>query len=63
MKTHYDHESDALNVRFGDAQIRESAEVSPGIVLDFGEDGRLIAIKVLDASRTLIAGGVPLPAA
>ncbi len=63
MKTDYDQESDALYVRFGDAQVRESAEVVPGIVLDFDDQGRLIAIEVLDASRTLIAGGIPLPAA
>ena len=53
MKTHYDRAADALYVRFSEGHIVESEEVSPGIVLDFDADGRLVAIEVMPASRQL----------
>lgn len=62
MKTHYDREADALYIRFGEARVAVSEEVAPGIVLDFDERNRLIAIEVLNASVNLAAGGVPTAA-
>lgn len=59
MKTHYDRAADALYVRFGEGHIVESEEVSPGIVLDFDADGRLVAIEVMPASRQLALGALP----
>ena len=56
MKTLYDFEADALYLRFSEAQVVESEEVSDGIVLDFDGDGRIVAIEVLDASKHLAAG-------
>ena len=62
MKTHYDADADALYVRFSDASVVESEEVSDGVVLDFDGDGRIVAIEVLDASKHLAAGAT-LPTA
>jgi uncharacterized protein YuzE len=62
MKTLYDSESDALYVRFSDALVVESAEVSKGVVLDYDAEGRIVAIELLDASRHL-AAGTQLPTA
>jgi uncharacterized protein YuzE len=56
MKTVYDPEIDALYVRFADAVVVESEEVSDGVVLDFDADGRIVAFEFLDASRHLSAG-------
>jgi uncharacterized protein YuzE len=56
MKTLYDPDSDALYVRFADANIVESEEVSEGVVLDFDSEGRIVAIELLDASKHLAAG-------
>jgi uncharacterized protein YuzE len=56
MKTLYDAEADALYVRFSEANIVESEEVSDGVVLDFDGEGRIVAIEVLDASKHLAAG-------
>ena len=56
MKTIYDAEADALYVRFADAPVVESEEVSSGVVLDFDADGRIVAIEVLDARRHVAAG-------
>ena len=49
MKTTYDPEAHALYVRFAEAAIVESEEVSDGVVLDFDVEGRIVAIEVLDA--------------
>ena len=56
MKTLYDPASDALYVRFADANVVESEEVSEGVVLDFDSEGRIVAIELLDASKHLAAG-------
>jgi YD repeat-containing protein len=56
MKTLYDVESDALYVRFSDARVVESDEVSEGVVLDYDAEGRIVAIELLDASKHLAAG-------
>lgn len=53
MKTHYDPESDALDLRFADSQVIESEEVRPGIVFDFDAEGRIAAVEILDASEHL----------
>jgi uncharacterized protein YuzE len=62
MKTLYDPEADALYVRFSDAHIVESEEVSDGVVLDFDGEGRIVAIEVLEARKHL-AAGADLPGA
>ena len=35
--------------------IRESEEVSPGVVLDFDNDGRVVGIEILDVRQKLPA--------
>ena len=62
MKTTYDPQADALYVRFAEAAVVESEEVSDGVVLDFDAEGRIVAIEVLDARRHL-AEGAFLPTA
>ena len=56
MKTIYDAEADALYVRFAEAPIIESEEVSDGVILDFDAEGRIVAIELLDASKQVAAG-------
>jgi uncharacterized protein YuzE len=51
MKTLYDADSDALYVRFSDARILESAEVSEGVILDYDAERRIVAVELLDASK------------
>ena len=62
MKTTYDPEADALYVRFAKAKVVESEEVSPGVVIDFDTEGRIVGVEVLDARRHL-AAGAELPTA
>ena len=56
MKTLYVPEEDALYVRFSDARVVESEEIRPGVVLDYDDRGRIVAIEFLDASEHLAEG-------
>jgi uncharacterized protein YuzE len=56
MKTTYDAASDALYVRFAEAPVVESEEVSEGVVFDYDADGRIVAIELLNASKHVAAG-------
>ena len=60
MKTIYDPVNDALFVRFAEGRIMESEEITPGIIHDYDEEGRIIAIELLNA-MTKLAKGVDLP--
>lgn len=51
MNIQYDPEVDALYVRLSERKIIESEEVQPGIVLDFDEEGKVVGVEVLNASR------------
>ena len=62
MKMSYDQDADALYVRFADTTIVESEEVADGVVLDFDQYGKIVAIELIDASKHLAAGAT-LPTA
>jgi uncharacterized protein YuzE len=52
----YDPDADAAYVTLSDAAVQDSAEVSPGVVLDYDSDGRVVGIELLSA-RTHLAPG------
>jgi len=48
----YDREVDAITIVFqSDRQIQESDETNPGPVMDYDDEGALVSIEVLDASK------------
>jgi uncharacterized protein YuzE len=51
MKLEYDPAADAFYVRLNDQPIIESAQIKPGIVLDYDEAGNVVGIEVLSASK------------
>jgi uncharacterized protein YuzE len=51
MKITYDPDADAITIRFNDAGVRESDEITPNVIADFGEDGEVVGIEILSASR------------
>lgn len=51
MKVSYDAQTDTLTVVFRDVPVAESDEARPGLILDCDEDGNVVAIEILDASR------------
>lgn len=51
VKVTYDSESDTLHIRLREGAVSQSDEVAPGVVLDFDEQGGVLGIELLDASR------------
>jgi uncharacterized protein YuzE len=51
MKIKFDKEADAVYLRFSDADVAESDEDKPGVVIDYDKDGNIVGIEVLDASK------------
>jgi uncharacterized protein YuzE len=53
MKVTYDAALDILRLLFSDTPIAESDEDKPGVILDYGEDGRIVGMEILDASKQM----------
>ena len=55
IRTSYDPEADAMFVWFGPEGVKpaNTKEVSPGIMLDFDTEGRVIGLEVLDVSERM----------
>jgi uncharacterized protein YuzE len=51
MKIKFDKEADAIYVRFSDAEVAESDEDKPGIIIDYDKDGNIVGIELLEASK------------
>jgi uncharacterized protein YuzE len=51
MKIRYDRETDTLVIELREERIKESDEVRPGVIADFGYDGGIVRFEVLDASK------------
>jgi uncharacterized protein YuzE len=51
MKVTYDASVDVLRILFNDAPIAESDEEKPGIILDYADDGSIVGMEILDASK------------
>jgi len=53
MKIVYDKETDTLTITLRDVPIRESDEVRPGVIADFGYDGEIVRFEILAASKVV----------
>jgi uncharacterized protein YuzE len=51
MKIEYSKEADAIYVYFTEAHVAKSKEIEDGVVVDFGANGQVIGIEVLDVSQ------------
>lgn len=51
MRVDYDRTTDILTISFSDAEIKDSDEVRPGVIADFGADGAVVGFEVLGASK------------
>ena len=51
MRVRVDHGADAVYVNLTDRPIKESEEVADGIVVDYDEQGRIVGVEILDASK------------
>ena len=53
MKVIYDQEVDILRILLNDSDIEESDEDKPGVIIDYDEQGNVVGLEILDASRRL----------
>jgi uncharacterized protein YuzE len=53
MKIIYDPETDSLTITLRQESIKESDEVRPGVIADFGYDGGLVRLEILQASKVV----------
>lgn len=53
MKVKYDPETDTLTIYLRDERIKESDEVRPGVIADYGYDGGIVRFEVLKASHVV----------
>ena len=59
----YDGQSDTLRIRLSDAQIEESDELQPGLIVDYDAAGNVVGIELLDASEVINQTAEPVPVA
>ncbi|MCC6801798.1 MAG: DUF2283 domain-containing protein [Anaerolineae bacterium] len=50
VRIKYDAQVDILRIRLGDTAIEESAEIEPGVIVDYDETGNIVGLEILDAS-------------
>lgn len=50
MKVLYDPHQDILQITFIETMIEQTAQISPGLVLDYDEDANVIGLEIRKAS-------------
>ncbi len=51
MNVIYDPETDTLSIIFRKTKVSESDELREGIIIDYGQDGKIVSMEILDASE------------
>ena len=51
MKLRVDEETDALHLQLVDVPVEESAEIAPGVIVDYDESNQVVGIEVLYLSK------------
>ena len=53
MRITYDQQTDSLTITLRDERIKESDEVRPGVIADFGYDGGVVRFEIMQASKVV----------
>jgi uncharacterized protein YuzE len=51
MKLEFDPQADAIYLELMEADVEESKEIQPGIILDYTVEGQIVGIEVLYISQ------------
>ncbi len=51
MKIKYHKETDVLYVSLNNLPVCESDEDKPGVIIDYSQEGKIVGIEVLQASK------------
>ena len=51
MRVRVDAAADAVYLNLTDRPIKDSAEVADGIIVDYDNEGRIVGVEILDASK------------
>ncbi|QQS55121.1 MAG: DUF2283 domain-containing protein [Candidatus Competibacteraceae bacterium] len=51
MKFEFDPQADAVYLELTEAEVEESKEIQPGIIMDYDAEGRIVGIEVLHVSK------------
>ena len=56
MKIYYDDKYDLLYIRFSrqEKEKVQNIEIFDGVVLDVGENGKIVGIEIIDASQKIV---------
>jgi uncharacterized protein YuzE len=55
MNIRYDEETDTLMITLRTARIQESDEIREGVIADFGYDGGIVRLEILNATSVVDA--------
>jgi uncharacterized protein YuzE len=53
MRVEYDKDLDIMYVRFREGKYAFSEEINENAIMDLGDDGRILALEILDVSKIL----------
>lgn len=53
MRVRYDKEADTLFIRFLNQPSVESEMIEPGVIVDYSEDNRIVALEILNVSQQI----------
>ena len=56
MEIKYIKDIDILNIELKEGEFQYSQELGEGIILDLSEDGEILGIEIIDASKRLGQG-------
>ncbi|MBI4646205.1 MAG: DUF2283 domain-containing protein [Bacteroidia bacterium] len=55
MKIEFSREADAIYVYFREVEVTKSQELEDGVVIDLDNNGHIVGIEILNASKRLTA--------
>ncbi len=53
MKIIYDPNTDSMDILIRDEPVAESDELREGLIIDYGKDGKIVSVEILNASQNV----------